>query len=286
MNKINLPFFYQLGTHLGALAALNTEGIGKTEVILKSWRAKEHVVALLRAFPSLTVCRATGQELLDAMEGVDEWFRKASAEDMQKELDPRDFKLRQAITKAKEFETVLSAELQTLATYEASQKGIYSTPDLIERAEQVLPESVVPKINPRAIEEIRLAGRALAFDTATACGFHIMRATEVVLHDYYVAACNPKPKPKERLKNWGAYIGELNNVASKPAGADVKEVVAIIQQVKDQHRNLIMHPDVVLTPDEAFTLFEVAQSAIIAMAGRLKVPRKKKTSKPPSARTP
>jgi len=36
-----------------------------------------------------------------------------------------------------------------------------------------------------------------------------------------------------------------------------------------------MHPEIVLTPDEAFTLFEIAQSAIITMAGSLPIVEKK-----------
>lgn len=86
---------------------------------------------------------------------------------------------------------------------------------------------------------------------------------------YYIHICNPKSK--KRLANWGAYIEKL-----KPVGdTAVKEVVAILQQIKDRHRNLIMHPEIVLAPDEAFTLFEIAQGAIIAMVNALPIPKKK-----------
>ena len=90
------------------------------------------------------------------------------------------------------------------------------------------------------------------------------------MHEYYIAVC--KPKSSERLESWGAYLAELK----KSPKLEVKEVLAILQQMKDQHRNLIMHPEMVLTPDEAFTLFEIAQGAIIAMADKLPAPKKKK----------
>ena len=62
---------------------------------------------------------------------------------------------------------------------------------------------------------------------------------------------------------------------------DVEKVIAVLQQIKDQDRNLIMHPELVLSGDDAFTLFEVGQGAIIAMAARLKpkAPRKPSRSK-------
>ena len=211
-----------------------------------------------------------GSELLAAIDGVNQWFAGATKEQYGEKIEPPDVAFRQVIAKAKQFETVLSAELETLATYHATQKGIYSTSDLIERAENVFPSSVTRKLGAAVVEEIRQSGRCLAFDNATACGFHIMRATEAVLHGYYLAVCKPKPRPKARLENWGAYIAELR----KSKDQDVQEVVALLQQIKDQHRNLIMHPEVALSPDQAFTLFEIAQGAIIAMATKLPTPKK------------
>lgn len=164
----------------------------------------------------------------------------------------------------------MSAELQTLATYNITQKGIYSTTDLVERAERILPEQVLGRIGRMAAGEVRESGKCLALDCATASAFHMMRATEEVMHRYYVSVC--KPKPAKRLENWGAYIAALNK-SSKP---EVKEIVAMVQQIKDRHRNLIMHPEIVLTIDEAFTLFEIAQGAIIAMADNLPAVRRKK----------
>ena len=143
---------------------------------------------------------------------------------------------------------------------------------MIDRTEKVLPESVLKKISIAIVEEIRQSGRCLAFDVATASAFHIMRATESVIHKYYLQVC--KPKSKKKLDSWGIYIAKL----SQSQDPQVKEVVALLQQIKDRHRNLIMHPEIVLTPDEAFTLFEIAQSAIITMAGNLPIVKEKETN--------
>lgn len=135
----------------------------------------------------------------------------------------------------------------------------------MEQTENVLPESIKNKMSPNIIEEIRHSGRCLVFDNSTASGFHILRATELVMHEYYLAVRKPKPKPTGRLANWGAYLVELR----KSTNLEVQKVVSLLQQIKDDDRNLIMHPERVLSPDEAFSLFEIAKSAIIAMGDRL-----------------
>lgn len=272
MEKIDLPFFYQLGAVLKPLTEMEAKDSTRVDIWLASFHVGENVRDLLDLFSTLTVCRGAGKELISVIEEAGNWMRQTPAQEWHKQDYSVDLKFRRIISKAKEFETVLSAELQTLATYHATQKGIYSTTDLIERAENTLPASVLPKISQGVKEEIRQSGRCLAFDSGTACAFHIMRATEAVMHEYYIFVRKPKPKPKEKLDSWGAYIAELQK-SQKP---EVKEVVAMLQQVKDRHRNLIMHPEVILTPDEAFTLFEIAQGAIIAMAIKLPTRKKKK----------
>lgn len=271
MKKINLPFFYHLGALLNPLTEFTVEPSNRVDILIASIGVQGNVMFLLNSFSTLTVCRNCGEQLIGVIEGVREWMRTTPSDKWAKPDMSADAKLRQVVSKAKEFETVLSAELQTLATYQATQKGIYSTADLIERAENILPAPVLAKISSEIIEEIRQSGRCLAFDCATACAFHIMRATEAVMHKYYIFVRKPKPKPKGRLDNWGAYIAELQ----KSQAPEVKEVVAMLQQVKDRHRNLIMHPEILLTPDEAFTLFEIAKGAIIAMADKLPEAKKK-----------
>jgi len=153
--------------------------------------------------------------------------------------------------------------LSVLEVYHTTQKGAYTTKDLIEQAEKVLPESVLTKVDDKVLEDIRCSAKCLAFDNPTASGFHILRATETVLHRYYLAVCNPKSA--ESLTSWGAYIAELH----KSTEPDVKRMVSVLQQMKDLDRNLITHPEVFLSQDDAFVLFEAAKYAIMQMANRL-----------------
>lgn len=272
MERINLPLFYQLGSQLHPLVEFTAEPTNRRGILQVSIRLRASLHRLLASFPALTVCRASGMALIDAIDATTKWLETATAETWQEPDKSVDFKFQQVIDTAKEFEVILSAELQTLATYHPEQKGIYSTPQLIEEAENILPSAVLEKMGSNVVEEIQQSGRCLAFDNSTASGFHILRATEAVLHQYYISVC--KPKSKTKLDNWGAYIGALhklsgNTTVKQDVRDDVSKVIALLQQIKDQDRNLIMHPEIVLTPDEAFTLFEIGKGAIIAMADKL-----------------
>lgn len=278
VERINPVFFYQLGALLNPLTKKEAKDSSRVDIWVASLGLDPIVRSLLDFYSALTVCRRTGVELINTIAEVADWMRKTPANEWQKEDYSIDIKFQQLIDKAKEFQTVLSEELQTLATYHVTQKGIYSTDDLIAQAERILPVPILAKIDERVKEEIRQSGRCLAFDNATASAFHIIRATEVVLHKYYISVC--KPKSKNKLDNWGAYISALHKLsedstAKKAVREDVKKVEALLQQIKDQDRNLVMHPEVVLSPDEAFTLFEIAKGAIMAMADKLPAPKKK-----------
>lgn len=264
MEKIDLPFFYELGAKVSAIIEMKPENTSGWSAWLAMAETNALLEKLLNSFPTLTVCRKGASQVIKAMESLNETLGKEKNLKFDGPL-PQQFhyKTHEVVNAAREFQTVLSAELQTLATYHATQKGIYSTPDLIERADHIFPESIRQKLGDHVIEEIRQSGRCLAFDNATACGFHMMRATEAVMHEYYVAVC--QPQAQDKLDNWGAYLAKLRGIKQP----DVEKVVAILQQLKDQDRNLIMHPEVVLSAEEAFVLFEVAQGAIIAMASRL-----------------
>jgi hypothetical protein len=109
----------------------------------------------------------------------------------------------------------------------------------------------------------------------------MMRALEAVLHQYYLSVC--KPKSPKKLESWAAYLLALKKVAggglddedgdatgSDPPEGDpqVRRAITFLYQVKDT-RNDIMHPELVLSADEAFGLLDVAKAAIIVMADRL-----------------
>jgi len=281
MEKINLPFFYQLGWQLNPLSKMKATPPNRIDIFIAGMTVRNSILGLLNWAGGLKVCYSGARALLDAISEMEKWASNLKAPgDWTKEDTSVDWKFQQTIDKAKNFETVLSEELLTLSAYCATQKGIYSTSDLIDHAERVFPPSVLEKLSEPVVQEVAHGGRCLAFDIPTAAGFHMLRATEAVLHEYYVAVC--KPKSKSKLENWGAYISALYKLTEETTvKADVKDhvkrVLALLQQVKDQDRNVIMHPEVVLTANEAFVLFEITKGAIMAMSDKLPEYKKKQS---------
>ena len=236
MEKINLPFIYELGLKSNPLAIRAYDKSERTGIWVQAVTVLSAMELLFERFPTLAACRTKYGELEDAKNEGAEWLDRKPPADWEKEDVAADIIFEKTIKLAKECEIILSAELHTLAAYHITQKGIYATADLIERAEGILPEHVLGIISQMAIREVRESGKCLALDCATASAFHMMRATEEVMYEYYVSVC--KPKSARKLENWGAYIAELRK-SNEP---EVKEVVAMLQQIKDRHRNLIMHP--------------------------------------------
>jgi hypothetical protein len=233
---------------------------------------------LLEEYPDLAICRKSGEELLTHTARIDQWVERLIEEKkvLPDKPDPNiDTMFGLAIKAAKKFETVLIADLEKLTAYHPLQKGIYNTQLLVSQSDLAFTKDVQQRLTRIALEEIRESGKCLAFDCYTACGFHIVRSLEVVLHDYYVTMCKPSD-PNKRLGMWAAYLSALYEVCKdegttlqKDQKAHVKKVCSLLQQIKDQNRNLIMHPETVLNEDDALTLFDIARSAVMAMSEQL-----------------
>ncbi len=220
-------------------------------VILNLYIANNSLERLFDGFYPFKACAPAGDRLYGAVQKV---IDKYNAEKMEK----LDFADAYGISStAKEFETILAAEMQTLDTYHASQKALYSTRDLIERAEIVLPETIRADVPGETVAEIQSAGKCLAFELPTACGFHVVRATEAVIREYYKTVVSTVPKVKAR--NWGSYIRFL-----KEKNADAK-IITVLEQIKDTYRNPIVHPEDVLEMEDAIILFGMAQGVIVSM---------------------
>jgi hypothetical protein len=267
LDKLNLHFVYRLGATLGPLAGLTPEST-TGDIIWACLDARSRLAEMFNTLPALHLCRAKAKELDAAVSELMELFDRGQVPEFSVVPGPAkvgEFEYSLISQKAAELQIILAEELQGLPAYHPQQIGIYDTPSLIERAEQILPDSTRAKLEKSVVSEIREAGKCLAFGLSTASAFHMMRATEAVMHQYYVRVCTPSSDAT--LTSWGAYIAELRK-RLRPDKTD-DEVTAMLQQVKDDHRNLIMHPEVVLSAEDAFALFDLAKAVISVIAARL-----------------
>jgi hypothetical protein len=250
MIRMNPYYFYNLGLVLNPLQSINAED-EISPIIVDLYIARNALDTLFSGFYPFRACVNTGNELQEAISEIIKLYN----EDKSAKVDA--YHSYRITSTANRFQTILAAEMQTLDTYHASQKALYSTQDLIERADIVFPEAIRTSVPAETVEEIRAAGRCLAFELPTACGFHIVRATEAVIREYYRSIVGTVPKVKAR--NWGSYIKFL-----KQKGADSK-ITTVLEQVKDTYRNPIIHPEDVLEMEDAIILFGMAQGVIVSM---------------------
>jgi hypothetical protein len=160
---------------------------------------------------------------------------------------------------AKDFEAVIKAELSDWDTYFVSQKGAFSTSELINQAELMIPESTRKILGAGTVEDLRQAGRCVAFNLGTAACFHMVRATEAVIREYYFALLGSLPKVSSR--NWGAYHRNM----SKSPLADVKAMV-LLKHVTENYRNPVLHPEEVVEPDDALEFINTCIALMMAMS--------------------
>jgi hypothetical protein len=184
-------------------------------------------------------------------------------EDVKKEVDfnteIEPWALGQIANAIRDFKANFVRESPTLPIFFIPQKGLARTEQLVNNAELDFAPSVREALNqyPRVLEEIRQAGKALAFDLFTARVFHIMRAVEVLVLELLEKY---KAKPAaDSQRNLGAYVKLL-----KDKNADA-ELARFLDEVVRVERNEGIHPTKLFSEAQADMTYSIAKSAIIAV---------------------
>lgn len=151
--------------------------------------------------------------------------------------------------------------MQPISVFLVTPKKGLDTGQMIVDGSVAFPTDLPTKV-PTAIPDAQQAMRCIVFELPTAAGFHLHRANESVLRRYWDAVTSGAPRPDDR--NMGTYLRKLDEL-----GAGDKVVKTALRDLKDQHRNPLIHPEHSLdTVDEAFALF---CGVFNAMEGMLKV---------------
>lgn len=260
MERVNLPIFYHFGAALQPLQSIKAgdtvRSVVKALLHADKWLQHFTEATSSMSFPlsreaAFSLHKIISKEytalLNESDENIEVYASKTITNELVVELK-KEFH---------DFETVFERESKKVSVFAVPKKGIYDTEDLIEHAENSLPDDVKSRIDDQTKYDIKEAGKCLAFNTPTASGVHILKAVESLIRAYHAKVTGKTLSVKSR--NWGAYIRDLNN-----SGAD-KNVTAYLLHIKDFYRNPIMHPEVRLTPQEAFSLFNASLSAIVQL---------------------
>src|SRR5439155_16976144 len=205
----------------------------------------------------LRVCRNAGSNAVT-------WLRQVASKPANSSIDANDVTM--VVGTLLDFQAVLREELNISDTYVGAQKAHYSTTTLVEYGELMFPDEIRTLLPAEAIHDIQQGARCFAFELPTAAGFHFLRAIEAVIHKFYDVLSNQAQRPNRAAM--GIYIDELIKLNANP------ELVATLKQIKDLHRNPIIHPEETLDMIEAQMLMGIMQSAIFAMTQIVKSKQK------------
>jgi hypothetical protein len=155
------------------------------------------------------------------------------------------------------FKVVLEADLASVKAYLVSQRKPFDLTMLLIDGSSLFPEGMVNKAPETKWDSLE-AGKALAFELGTACGFHTFRIVEAVLKRYWDETSGGQDRP--RLETIGNYAKEME---SKKLGDE--KVIESLKQITRLHRNPLIHPEVILTVEETIDTLGIARSVVGAM---------------------
>lgn len=269
MLRFSVPYVWNLTEALAALTSIK-QGDQLSGQLFPIFQAEN----LLSQFiyqslwrNSLRVCLQPGIELEQSLKAL---YVDDDGEPAKTDVEVVSWKLVTMQQKLAAFRAVLEAEFMTAATYLVVPRRGYDITTLIDRAEDIFPPELMQKV-PAVLFDLREAGKCIAFDLGTAAGFHLLRALETVIKAYWNAAMEGAPLPANR--NLGAYMREMEE-----AGKGEPKVLTSLKQIKDHHRNELMHPEETLNLDEAIGLLGIVQSAIVFMLIAIPEPELKPNS--------
>lgn len=256
MIRITLQYVWSLAESLDDLARLDhTKSKPKVEVAVDIFDAKNALQMMLANSvfaPTLRSCTQLGRDLISLLE-------THTTGDLKGDLEP--YQIWGIKNAYSQFKIAFLAELGTLPTYFVTQKGSHDTLTLLDQPYRMFPDNLVDKA-PEAMFDVAEAGKALSYELATACGYHLFRATEAVLRRYYSHVTGGAPQPK--VRNIAVYVQAMRQ---RKCGDD--KILSVVEQLSKLHRNPLIHPEVSLTLDEAIAIHGIARSAVSAMLATL-----------------
>lgn len=148
-------------------------------------------------------------------------------------------------------------ESDRVSVFGITKQGIYDTIDLLESAENKFPANLL-KIMPMAvIDDLKEAGKCLAFDRPTACAFHVCRATEGLMLKYYEVLAS---KPWNfKTRGWQNYVDQLAKLKAP------KQITNRLNEIRSD-RNSYAHPDVTVPIDEMLPVYDLCTGVMFYMA--------------------
>lgn len=165
------------------------------------------------------------------------------------------------------FETLFQADLQRVNAFYVPRVLGYDMSILIESGEELILDSLHYLFSDLLRHDLREATRCLAFESPTACAFHLGRALEETMRQYQLEFHGAMPANPQDHSMGGLY-GIWLNTSSVP-----RSLVENIKNIKDHYRNPISHPEIIVDTAGAHAMIGIYLSTIIDMLTQISVRR-------------
>jgi hypothetical protein len=178
------------------------------------------------------------------------------------------------------FENLLEYDLSRFPTFSVERTGIFDSDDLVLNAHKHLSDASLKISDPKVIEDFKAAGRCLAFDLFTACGFHAVRALEAVARAYHKQLTGKDAQ--EDGTPLGGVANDLRDIADDKCGKPPKPrpkddplrlVVSNLDRMNNIYRKPLAHPEMVLkSREDAKNVFDLVAISIALISEQIVAP--------------
>lgn len=263
MQPINGYYLFELGGQLTPLTKLTWNNTTWASAHYPVLVAQGAIGALLNQ--SVYQLRTSRQDGVDLLAQLDNFAQQVPNDPARHHEIVPTFIVWPLIEKANQFLTVLRAELGVTPMFYVSPRHNADMAGYINFGHLCFPPELAGKV-PEAIPDAQQAARCIAYDLPTAAGFHLHRANESVLRRYFDHVAGAENRPDTR--NMGDYLNKLRDLKKGD-----KKVLAALRDLKDLHRNPLMHPEEhIASIDDAISLMGGVRQAMSLMLKELPEP--------------
>jgi hypothetical protein len=257
MTPITLSYIFTLATQLEPLERLPDIPVMRSTVLLDIYVARNAVHMLYESSVYTGHLRSSYGDAQTLLAALDIYVQVTGPD---REL--AHFELFPIKDAYRRFKIALNAEMGVLNSFcVGAQKGGLDAHSLTKTGEKLFPIDLIAKV-PEALFDVREAAKCLAYETPTAAGYHVFRATESVLRRYYAHMTHGAAPPKVRSI-------KVYTKALRSCGVGTEKVLTSLEQMAELHRNPLIHPEVILSQEEAYGTFGIARSVIGFMLSEL-----------------
>lgn len=155
----------------------------------------------------------------------------------------------------------LYAEASGLVAYVVVDKRV-DVNKLLNNMSALLAPNVFDALTNVAKHDMTEAGKCIAFNRPTAAAFHVLRATESILRDFYKTEVK-----RNRIKSemWGEIVADLRRRKKGPQ----KALLDNLDNIRSNFRNPTQHPEKVYDIEECQDLLSLCIDVINRMVLRV-----------------